>query len=69
MGDVKMMAGLSAVAGPLGIPWLTLLAASSALITAAVQRTPIHSQNEIPLGCFLAISGALIWALQAIGLF
>ncbi|SIS95510.1 leader peptidase (prepilin peptidase) / N-methyltransferase [Roseivivax lentus] len=67
-GDIKMMAGLSAMAGPLGIPWLTLLAALSALIVTAVRNEPMSATSRVPLGCYLAVAGAAVWVATSVGL-
>ena len=66
LGDLKMMAGLSAAVGPLGIPWLTLVAAATALLVALWQgRT--QGDRAIPFGCYLAVAGALVWIATRLG--
>jgi leader peptidase (prepilin peptidase) / N-methyltransferase len=62
-GDVKMMAGISAAIGPLGVPWVTLVAALTALTTAAfaaVRGRPVTRTSRLAFGCHLALAGALI---------
>lgn len=63
-GDVKMMAGLSAAAGPLLLPWLTLIAATTALSLAGVRSMrgrPVSATDRVPFGSHLAAAGALIF--------
>ena len=66
MGDVKMMAGLGAMAGPLALPWITLIAAASglgaAVMCGALRGAPPRGADELPFGCHLAVAGALVWA-------
>lgn len=65
LGDVKMMAGLSAATGPLLLPWITLIAALLALGLALLRRfggADVSPTDRIPFGCYLAISGGLVWA-------
>jgi leader peptidase (prepilin peptidase)/N-methyltransferase len=64
LGDVKMLAGLSSASGLAGLPWITLLAALSALIGAGISRlrgADVHATTRIAFGCHLAIAGGLVW--------
>lgn len=63
-GDVKMLAGLAAASGLTGLPWITLLAALSALLWAAfghLKGRQMHSTMRIAFGCHLALAGGFVW--------
>ncbi|MDW4500483.1 prepilin peptidase [Sulfitobacter sp. D35] len=60
-GDVKIMGGLSAAVGLSGIPWITLVAASAALLVALVTDRRFRAGRRQPFGCYLAVAGALVW--------
>jgi leader peptidase (prepilin peptidase)/N-methyltransferase len=70
LGDVKLMIGLGAFAGPLLVPWLVLLAASAALGVALIQRVMqgkfISSETPLPFGSALCGAGFAIWLAQAL---
>lgn len=64
LGDIKMMAGLSAACGLLALPWITLLAASTALALAAVRQVRgggVAGTDRIAFGCHLAVAGGVVW--------
>lgn len=67
-GDIKMMAGLSAMAGPLGIPWVTLIAALTALAVTGLRSGSLKATAEVPMGCHLAVAGAIIWVAKGLNL-
>lgn len=67
-GDVKMMAGLAAMAGPAGLPWVTLIAGLSALIVAQFRPRPQGYATAVPLGSHLAVAGAAVWCMKSLGL-
>ena len=63
-GDVKMMAGLSAAVGLIALPWVTLLAALSALGVAMLSRArggDVSRTRPVAFGCHLAVAGAVVW--------
>ena len=64
LGDVKMMAGLSAAVGLAAIPWVTLLAALLALAAAQLRTPRPSAETEVPFGAALAVAAALVWAAQ-----
>lgn len=67
-GDIKMMAGLAAATGIMALPWITLLAAISALAVAggsALQGKQVHADMPVAFGCYLAISGGLVTLFMA----
>jgi leader peptidase (prepilin peptidase)/N-methyltransferase len=64
LGDVKMMAGLSAAVGLIALPWVTLLAALSALGVALLQAArgdDVTWTRPVAFGCHLAVAGAVVW--------
>ena len=68
LGDVKLMAGLGALAGPYDLPLLVLLAALAGLAAAlagsvVAGRVPKGTQ-PLPFGAALAASGGVIWLLH-----
>jgi leader peptidase (prepilin peptidase)/N-methyltransferase len=79
LGDVKLMAGLGAFAGPLDLPLLVLMAALMALLgglglslhtrglSAAgdQERQGPLALMPLPFGTALAAAAALIWVLRA----
>jgi len=67
-GDIKMMAGLAAMSGPFAIPWITLLAAAAALGVAVLRAAPVRATTDVPLGCYLACAGGLVWLIKSVGL-
>ncbi|WP_415918933.1 prepilin peptidase [Tateyamaria sp. SN6-1] len=62
LGDVKLMAGLGALAGPALLPHLVLVAACLALAVALI-RGQLHGQTPLPFGTALcaAATALLIW--------
>lgn len=65
LGDVKMMAGLGAFAGPWLLPHLMLVAALSGLVLAFVgqrfTRRPLSSKTRLPFGTALAFAAGMVW--------
>ncbi|MGV6848436.1 MAG: prepilin peptidase [Marinibacterium sp.] len=69
-GDVKMLAGISAAVGWAGLPWVTLLAASSALAVALLRAGgvgAVSGTDRVPLGSYLAVAGGLACVLTTLG--
>ncbi|CUH63471.1 Pectic enzymes secretion protein OutO [Thalassovita gelatinovora] len=72
LGDVKLMAGLGAFAGPLDLPLLVLIAAFGALAVAGggylldrtAQDTPL-AVRKLPFGSALCAAAAILWLLRA----
>lgn len=83
LGDVKLIAGLGALAGPPDLPLVVLLAALGALTSvlagaaAAALRAPSPGRAEarrhlaatrpLPFGAALAAAGALVWLWRLTG--
>lgn len=67
LGDVKLMAGLGALAGPFLLPHLVLFAALGTLALAWLGRNgaALHAQTRLPFGAGLAISGAFVILLTS----
>ncbi|TCK99864.1 leader peptidase (prepilin peptidase)/N-methyltransferase [Shimia isoporae] len=68
LGDVKLMAGLGAFAGPLDLPLLILVAALLTLASALVLRVSgkqVNVATPFPFGAALCLSGALLWVAYA----
>lgn len=67
LGDVKLMVGLGAFAGPYDLPLLVLLAALSALVVVLGQRvlTPTAHvpDRPLPFGTALCASAAVLWVI------
>lgn len=67
MGDVKLMAGLGATLGPYDLPLMLLVAALTALATAAAGRwrsaRALSATRPLPFGAALCAATALIWGL------
>ncbi|WP_412552902.1 prepilin peptidase [Shimia sp. MIT1388] len=70
LGDVKLMAGLGAFAGPLDLPILALGASLAGLGWAAVSlKSKQDSAGEaIPFGTMLCFAAGLMWLARASGL-
>lgn len=68
LGDVKLMIGLGAFAGPLQLPLLVLIAASCALAFAVLQRlqdtSALNPKRALPFGAALCASAAALWVLR-----
>ncbi len=60
LGDIKMMAGISAAVGAAGIPLVTLFAAVSALIWTGLRQRALHRTHKIAFGAHLALAAALV---------
>lgn len=67
-GDVILFAAGGAWLGPLALPWVALLAATSALMFAGVRaiivRAPLAGNDRLPFGCFLALAIWIIFLVQ-----
>ena len=67
LGDVKLMVGLGAFAGPYDLPLLILLAAFSALGVALLQRllspAPLAPDRPLPFGAALCAATAVLWLI------
>lgn len=69
LGDVKLMAGLGAFAGPWDLPLLLLIASLGALLAGVVglrnkrSSTPIGLQR-LPFGAALCAAAMLLWVLR-----
>ncbi|PHS23621.1 MAG: prepilin peptidase [Robiginitomaculum sp.] len=65
MGDAKLLAGGGAWMGPFALPWIILLASSSALVFLLIgsKSKTLHRETELPFGpaLALAIYGLWIW--------
>lgn len=75
LGDVKLMAGLGAWAGPWDLPLLVLIAALGALLAALVvqivrpsrRRGPV-AYRALPFGAALCGAAAVLWVMRAFAL-
>jgi len=72
LGDVKLMAGLGAFAGPLDLPLLVLIAALGALAGAGLdhmvdrrRRGTSLAIRKLPFGAALCGAAAILWVLRA----
>lgn len=68
-GDVKLMAGLGALSGPLDLPLLVLVAALLALAGAMVQRLfgkEVGRATALPFGAALSLAGGLLWVAREV---
>ncbi|WP_425099664.1 prepilin peptidase [Tropicibacter sp. S64] len=70
LGDVKMMAGLGAFAGPFDLPLLVLLASGGALCLVVLHR--LHAgrggplaTDRLPFGAALAAAAGVVWVVRA----
>jgi leader peptidase (prepilin peptidase)/N-methyltransferase len=65
MGDVKLIASIGVVSGPLGLPSLILIASLLAIAFAILRSTitgqPINGKIALPFGSFLCLSVAVFW--------
>ena len=82
LGDVKLMVGLGAFAGPFDLPLLVLMAALMGLtgggaaawikrrqrLGAAAIGSPPLGQQALPFGAALCAAAALLWLLRALDL-
>ena len=70
LGDVKLMVGLGAFAGPLNLPVLVLIAATSALAIALVQRVQdrdaLRATRPLPFGAALCVAAAVLWVANVV---
>ncbi|PIE15621.1 MAG: prepilin peptidase [Rhodobacterales bacterium] len=68
LGDVKLVAGLSAALGITALPLVTLLAALAALGWAVLlswhRGRPLLQTTPLPFGAYLAAAAAIVWAAQ-----
>lgn len=67
LGDVKLMVGLGAFAGPYDLPLLVLLAALSALAVVLGQRLlqsqALAADRALPFGASLCAAAAILWLI------
>ncbi|KPA19794.1 Leader peptidase PppA [Shimia sp. SK013] len=71
LGDVKLMAGLGALSGPIDLPLLVLIAALLALAGAGAARATGRSlvaTTALPFGAALALAGGLLWLARMLAL-
>ncbi len=70
LGDVKLMAGLGAVAGPFDLPALVLGGATIGILFGLVRhwRSENLGRQAIPFGTALCLSAALMWLSRVTGL-
>ncbi|MDQ7017841.1 MAG: A24 family peptidase [Robiginitomaculum sp.] len=63
MGDAKLLAGGGAWMGPFALPWIVLLAASTAIVGLLVgsKGKSLHRETELPFGPALALAIYAIW--------
>lgn len=64
LGDIKLMVGLGAVVGPLGIPTLVLVAALLAIawvLSAKMRGKSVSADLPVPFGTALCASAMLLW--------
>ncbi len=63
MGDAKLLAGGGAWMGPFALPWIVLLAASTAIMGLLIgsKGKSLHRETELPFGPALAIAIYAIW--------
>lgn len=68
LGDVKLMIGLGAFAGPFDLPLLILLGAVTGLVIAVIRsmRDPsaLQADGAIPFGTALCVAAALLWLIN-----
>lgn len=66
MGDAKLLAGGGAWMGPFALPWIVLLAASTAIMGLLIgsKGKSLHRETELPFGpaLTLAIYGIWLWS-------
>ncbi|WGW05909.1 prepilin peptidase [Tropicibacter oceani] len=73
LGDVKLMAGLGAFAGPGGLALLVLVASGGALAWVAARqwfhgRGAVRGDMRLPFGAALCAAGGALWVARAAGL-
>lgn len=66
MGDAKLLAGGGAVLGPMALPWVILLASSSALVLLLLtsKEKELHRDTQMPFGPALALAIYALWLWQ-----
>lgn len=64
MGDVKLMAGLGAYAGPFDLPLLVLMAALIGIAMAALTPGGLRGTRAVPFGTALCAAAALLWLMR-----
>lgn len=64
MGDVKLMAGLGALTGPMQLPLLVLVASLGALCVTLVRHRSLKGDLALPFGTALAAAAALLWLFE-----
>lgn len=64
LGDVKLMGGLGAYAGPWDLPLLVLMGAVLGLGLALLQGGALRGSRALPFGAALCAAGACMWLLR-----
>lgn len=64
LGDVKLMGGLGAYAGPWDLPLLVLTGAVLGLGLALLQGGGLRGSRALPFGAALCAAGACMWLLR-----
>lgn len=64
-GDAKLLGGIGAWVGPLGLPWCIFIAAAGAiaflLVSEKIRGRKISAETDIAFGPFLAFGGWIVW--------
>lgn len=64
LGDAKLLAGAGAWLGPLGLPYLLIVASGTALVYAAFRPGPGGEKTVVPFGPFLALGFWSVWVFS-----
>lgn len=67
LGDVKLMAGIGALAGPAALPATVLTGALLALAATGLARRPLRGATALPFGAALCAAAGLAWLWRAGG--
>lgn len=64
-GDAKLLGGIGAWVGPLGLPWCIFAAGASAivylLISEPIRGRKVGAETDVAFGPFLAAGGWIVW--------
>jgi leader peptidase (prepilin peptidase)/N-methyltransferase len=67
LGDVKLVAGLGVITGPIGLPIVilnaALLAIAYAFIRSLITKQSLSGKIALPFGSFLCLSAAVFWII------
>lgn len=66
LGDVKLMAGLGALVGPMELPLLVLMAAGGMLLWAVLSGRARRATTPLPFGAALAMAGLGMMAARLV---